>query len=33
MKLFPNDIFNLANIVLDVARKDPERIAVIEPDG
>lgn len=27
------DIFDLASIALDVARTDPERIAVIEPDG
>lgn len=33
MKLFPDEIFNLADIVLDVARKDPERIAVIDLDG
>lgn len=30
---FPNDIFNLADIALDVARKDPDRIAIIEPNG
>ncbi len=33
MKVFPDDIFNLADIALDVARKDPERIAVIDLDG
>ncbi len=33
MKVFPDDIFNLADIVLDVARKDPERIAVIDLNG
>lgn len=33
MRLFPDDIFNIADIVLDVARTDPNRIAVIEPDG
>jgi olefin beta-lactone synthetase len=33
MEPFPDDIFNLADIVLRVAREDPERIAVIEPDG
>ena len=33
MKLFPDDIFNLADIALDVARTDPERTAVIEQDG
>jgi len=30
---FPNDIFNLADIALRVASEDPERMAVIEPDG
>ena len=30
---FPNDIFNLADIALEVARTDPERTAVIEPAG
>lgn len=30
---FPHDIFNLADIALQVSRRDPERIAVIEPDG
>ncbi|MEO6774519.1 MAG: fatty acid CoA ligase family protein [Kofleriaceae bacterium] len=29
----PADIFNLADIALDVARRDPERIAVIAPRG
>lgn len=33
MSIFPDDIFNLADIALDVARKDPERIAVIDLDG
>lgn len=33
MRIFPNDIFNLADIALEVAQKDPERIAIIEPDG
>ena len=33
MEPFPDDIFNLADIVLRVSREDPERIAVIEPDG
>jgi len=33
MDLFPNDIFNLADIVLRVAREAPKRIAVIEPRG
>ncbi len=33
MSIFPDDIFNLADIALEVARKDPERIAVIDLDG
>ena len=33
MEPFPDDIFNLADIVLRVSREDPERIAVIELDG
>ena len=33
MDPFPDDIFNLADIVLRVAREDPERIAVIDLDG
>lgn len=33
MRLFPDDIFNLADIALHVARKDPERVAVIDLDG
>ncbi len=33
MTLFPDDIFNLADIALEVSRTDPERIAVIEPNG
>ncbi|MBX7431857.1 AMP-binding protein [Mycobacterium sp. Y57] len=33
MEPFPDDIFNLADIVLRVAREDPERIAVIDLDG
>ncbi|NLA04940.1 MAG: AMP-binding protein, partial [Firmicutes bacterium] len=33
LQLFPDDIFNLADIVLGVARKDPERIAVIDLAG
>lgn len=33
MNPFPDDIFNLADIVLRVARADPERIAVIDLDG
>jgi olefin beta-lactone synthetase len=31
--LFEDDIFNLADIALEVARVDGDRIAVIEPDG
>ncbi|MEP6859226.1 MAG: fatty acid CoA ligase family protein [Deltaproteobacteria bacterium] len=33
MTLFPDDIFNLADIALDVARRDPDRVAVIAPRG
>lgn len=33
MNPFPDDIFNLADVVLRVAREDPERIAVIDLDG
>ncbi len=33
MDPFPDDIFNLADIVLRVAREDPERVAVIDLDG
>ena len=33
MTLFPDEIFNLADVALEVARRDPERIAVIEPTG
>ena len=33
MDPFPDDIFNLADIVLRVAREDPQRIAVIDLDG
>lgn len=32
-ELFPGDIFNLADIALDVARRDPGRLAVIVPNG
>jgi olefin beta-lactone synthetase len=32
-RLFPDDIFDLASIVLEVARTDHKRVAVIEPDG
>lgn len=31
MTLFRDDIFDVADIVLDVAQRDPDRIAVIEP--
>ena len=31
--LFPDDVFNLADIALEVSRRDGERIAVIEPAG
>ncbi|MBI2895571.1 MAG: AMP-binding protein [Deltaproteobacteria bacterium] len=31
--LFPGDIFNLADVALEVSRRDPDRIAVIAPDG
>jgi acyl-CoA synthetase (AMP-forming)/AMP-acid ligase II len=31
--LFPDDIYNLADIALEVSRTDPERVAVIAPDG
>lgn len=33
MKFLQDDIFNLADTVLEVARKYPTRIAVVEPDG
>ena len=33
MTLFPDDIFNLADITLEVARRDPDRVAVIAPRG
>jgi len=33
MELFLGDVFNLADIVLRIAREDPQRIAVIELDG
>lgn len=32
-ELFPGDIFNLADVVLEVASHDPDRVAVIEPAG
>jgi olefin beta-lactone synthetase len=31
--IFPDDIFNLADIAWEVSRVDPERVAVIVPDG
>lgn len=31
--ILPDDVFDLATIALDVARTDPGRVAVIEPDG
>lgn len=31
--IFPGDLFNLADIALEVSRRDPERVAVIELDG
>ena len=31
--IMPRDIFDLASIARDVARTEPDRIAVIEPDG
>ncbi|HEY5925197.1 MAG TPA: fatty acid CoA ligase family protein [Kofleriaceae bacterium] len=33
MTLFADNIFNLADIALDISRRDHERIAVIEPHG
>ena len=33
MEPFPDDIFNLADVVLRVSREHPERIAVIDLDG
>ena len=33
MTLFPDDIFNLADVALDIAQRDPGRLAVIAPDG
>jgi olefin beta-lactone synthetase len=33
MTLFPDDIFNLADIALEVSRRDHARVAVIEPAG
>ena len=32
-ELFPDDIFNVADVALEVSRSDPERIAVVEPEG
>ncbi len=31
--IFDGDIFDLASIVFEVARRDPERVAVVEPRG
>lgn len=31
--IFPDDVFDLASVVRDIAQRDPERIAVIEPAG
>ncbi len=31
--LFPDDVFDLADIALAIARTDPERVAVVEPAG
>jgi acyl-CoA synthetase (AMP-forming)/AMP-acid ligase II len=31
--LFPDDIFNLAEIAREVSLRDPHRVAVVEPDG
>ena len=31
--MFPDDIFDLASVARDVAKSDPDRIAVIEPAG
>ena len=33
MTVFPDDIFDLADIALEVARTDPDRVAVITPRG
>jgi acyl-CoA synthetase (AMP-forming)/AMP-acid ligase II len=33
MKVFPDDIFNVADIALDVRQREPDRIAVIAPAG
>lgn len=32
-KLFPDDIFNPADVALEVSQRHPDRVAVIEPDG
>lgn len=32
-QLFPDNVFDLAGVALDVSRRDPGRIAVVEPDG
>ena len=33
MKVFPDDIFNVADIALAVRKRDPDRVAVIAPAG
>ena len=33
MTLFPADVFNIADVALDVRRRDPDRVAVIAPAG
>lgn len=33
MRPFPDDVFDLAEVVRQVAREHPERVAVVEPDG
>jgi acyl-CoA synthetase (AMP-forming)/AMP-acid ligase II len=32
-ELFPDDVFNVADIALEVSQRYPERVAVVEPDG
>jgi acyl-CoA synthetase (AMP-forming)/AMP-acid ligase II len=32
-ELFPDDVFNVADIALEVSRRYPDRVAVVEPDG
>src|SRR5690606_34716314 len=31
--IFPDDIFDLASVVREVAQQDPDRVAIIEPAG